>query len=67
MFISRYGSLTSLRGAAIGVLKQKWGRRSRMRTNIAELIAYGDITIGVLRPIGCIATACDEEPENGRP
>jgi len=24
MFISRYGSLTSLRGAAIGVLKQKW-------------------------------------------
>jgi hypothetical protein len=23
MFISRYGSLTSLRGAAIGVLKQK--------------------------------------------
>ena len=29
--------------------------------NIADLIAYGDITIGVLRPIGCIATACDED------
>jgi hypothetical protein len=27
--------------------------------NIAELIAHGEITIGVLRPIGCIATASD--------
>lgn len=29
--------------------------------NIADLIAYGDITIGVLHPIGCVATACDED------
>jgi len=27
--------------------------------NIAELIADGEITIGVLRPIGCVATATD--------
>jgi hypothetical protein len=24
--------------------------------NLAELIAYGEITVGVLRPIGCVAT-----------
>ncbi len=29
--------------------------------NIAQLIAYGDITVGQQRPIGCIATACDED------
>jgi hypothetical protein len=29
--------------------------------NIAHLIAYGDITVGQQRPIGCIATACDED------
>ena len=29
--------------------------------NIAELIAYGEITIGVLRPVGCVATASDED------
>ena len=29
--------------------------------NIAALIDYGEITIGVLRPVGCIATACDED------
>ena len=27
--------------------------------NIAALIAYGEITVGVLRPIGCVATATD--------
>ena len=27
--------------------------------NLAQLISYGEITIGVLRPIGCIATATD--------
>ncbi len=27
--------------------------------NIAELITYGEITIGVLRPVGCVATATD--------
>lgn len=27
--------------------------------NIAELIIYGEITVGVLRPVGCVATACD--------
>jgi hypothetical protein len=29
--------------------------------NIEDLIAYGDVTIGVLRPIGCVATAADED------
>ena len=29
--------------------------------NIESLIAYGDITLGVLRPVGCIATAADED------
>jgi hypothetical protein len=29
--------------------------------NIAQLIDYGDITVGQQRPIGCIATACDED------
>lgn len=28
--------------------------------NIAELITYGEITIGNLHPIGCVATAADE-------
>jgi hypothetical protein len=28
--------------------------------NIAALIAYGEITVGVLRPVGCVATANDE-------
>jgi len=27
--------------------------------NIAELIADGEITVGVLRPVGCVATATD--------
>ena len=27
--------------------------------NIAELLAEGEITVGVLRPIGCVATATD--------
>jgi hypothetical protein len=30
-------------------------------SNIAELVAYGDITVGVLHPIGCVATPCDED------
>jgi hypothetical protein len=29
--------------------------------NIAELIEDGEITIGRLRPVGCIATAADED------
>jgi hypothetical protein len=29
--------------------------------NIAELITYGEITVGVLRPVGCVATATDED------
>ena len=27
--------------------------------HIAKLIKDGEITVGVLRPIGCVATACD--------
>jgi len=29
--------------------------------HIAELIDYGEITIGMLRPVGCVATAADED------
>jgi hypothetical protein len=29
--------------------------------NIAKLIEDGEITIGRLRPIGCVATAADED------
>jgi len=29
--------------------------------NIENLITYSDITLGVLRPVGCIATAADED------
>ncbi len=29
--------------------------------NIAELIDYGEITIGNLRPVGCVATAADQD------
>ncbi len=29
--------------------------------NIAQLIEGGDITIGMLRPVGCVATAADED------
>ncbi len=29
--------------------------------NLEELIAYGEITLGRLRPIGCVATAADED------
>jgi hypothetical protein len=27
--------------------------------NLAELIQYGEITVGVLRPLGCVAVATD--------
>jgi len=29
--------------------------------NIASLIEHGDITVGVLHPVGCVATAADED------
>ena len=29
--------------------------------NIENLITYGDITLGVLRPVGCVVTAADED------
>jgi hypothetical protein len=29
--------------------------------NIAELIGSGEITIGMLHPVGCVATAADED------
>jgi len=29
--------------------------------HIAALIQDGEITVGVLRPIGCVATACDAD------
>jgi hypothetical protein len=32
---------------------------SRHLSHIAELIEDGEITIGTLHPVGCVATACD--------
>ena len=29
--------------------------------NIAQLIEDGEITVGMLRPVGCVATASDED------
>lgn len=29
--------------------------------NIADLIKDGEITVGILRPVGCVATACTED------
>ena len=29
--------------------------------NIENLITYGEITLGLLRPVGCVATAADED------
>jgi len=28
--------------------------------NIAELIDHGEITVGALEPVGCVAIACDD-------
>ena len=30
-------------------------------SNIAELIGYGQVTVGALRPVGCVAVANDED------
>lgn len=30
-------------------------------SNIAELISWGEITVGMMHPVGCVATACDED------
>jgi len=29
--------------------------------HIAELIDYGEITVGVIKPVGCVAVASDED------
>ena len=46
-----------------GSVDKNAGRNSAVTSlflpNIAELIADGEITVGVLRPIGCVATATD--------
>lgn len=34
---------------------------ARSLPNIAQLIDDGEITIGMLRPVGCVATAADED------
>jgi acetylglutamate kinase len=34
---------------------------ARSLPNIAHLIEDGDITIGMLRPVGCVATAADDD------
>ena len=52
------------RNTARGVNKDAAGKDSADHPlhlpNVAELITDGEITIGVLRPIGCVATASDE-------
>ena len=51
------------RNAARGVNKVAAGKDSAGHLlhlpHIAELIKDGEITVGVLRPVGCIATASD--------
>jgi hypothetical protein len=51
------------RNAARGVNKDADKKNStggsRYLSHIAELIEDGQITVGVLDPIGCVATACD--------
>jgi len=46
-------------------VKQKVGKSSPASAlslpHIAQLIESGDITIGMLRPVGCVATAADED------
>ena len=37
------------------------GGHAKHFSNIAELVAYGDITVGVLRPIGYVVTPCDDD------
>lgn len=41
--------------------RQEPDRASWELPNITTLIDYGDITVGVLRPVGCVATAADED------
>ena len=51
------------RNAARGVNKDADQKNSaggsRYLSHIAELIEDGEITIGTLCPVGCVATACD--------
>jgi len=51
------------RKARSGVNKNAAGKDSAGHLlhlpHIAELIKDGEITVGALRPIGCVATACD--------
>jgi hypothetical protein len=56
---------SAARKARRGVNKNAAGKVSAGRLlhlpHIAELIEDGEITVGMLRPIGCVATACDED------
>jgi hypothetical protein len=51
------------RNTQSGVKKNAGGKNSAgdplNLPNIAELIEYGEITVGVMRPVGCVAVACD--------
>jgi hypothetical protein len=49
------------RGAVKKNVAGKLEDHSLRLPHIAELIAYGEITVGQLRPIGCVATASDED------
>lgn len=50
-----YGCGDSLRALAL----ERAGALPGSLPNIAELIANGEITIGVLSPVGCVAIATD--------
>jgi hypothetical protein len=55
----------TVRKATGRIKKKAVGKNSALTSfnlpNIAELIDDGEITVGVLRPVGCVATACNED------
>jgi hypothetical protein len=50
---------TAARGVNKDADKKNSAGGSGYLSHIAELIEDGQITVGVLDPIGCVATACD--------
>ena len=48
------------RGLKKNAVEKHFDRSPLHLPNIAELIEDGEITVGILRPIGCVATASDE-------
>ena len=55
-------SLTSLYGSKGSEIKQKCSRQrpiAKLLPNLSGFIDDGEITIGILKPVGCVATAAD--------